>query len=97
MEGGADLVHRSTPDHLGHRDTQIALARERGGRWPDPRRDYPFAGKGGRDWIRLSLDIEGVALNAYAALISRMRSCPKVQAVRLQAVLNCNKLIQFEI
>lgn len=61
-------------DHLGHRDTQIALARERGGGWPAPRDDYPFGAPGGRDWIRLSLDIESVALRAYATLISRIRT-----------------------
>jgi Ferritin-like domain len=62
-------------DHLGHRDTQIALAEERGRRAPQSRNDYDFGRVDSGDaWIRLSLDIEIVALRAYTALVSQIRT-----------------------
>lgn len=57
-------------DHLGHRDTQAAIARERGGWPPGPRRAHDFAGGDGRNFVRTALEIEVAAQRAYTALIS---------------------------
>jgi hypothetical protein len=57
-------------DHLGHRDTQAAIARERGGRPPGPRPAYDIAGgRGGTGFVRTALEIEVAAQRAYSALI----------------------------
>ncbi len=62
-------------DHQGHRDTQIAIAEERGGRPCVPRSDYGFgAFANGDDLIRSALEIEIAAQQAYTALISRIRT-----------------------
>jgi rubrerythrin len=62
-------------DHIGHRDTQVAILGERGGRAPEPMADYHFGPLGsGDDWVRQALLIEVAAQDAYAALISRIRA-----------------------
>jgi hypothetical protein len=62
-------------DHLGHRDTQVALVEERGGRPPDPNVPAPFAPpRDGDAMVRQALEIERAAQDAYAALISQIRS-----------------------
>jgi len=60
-------------DHVGHRDTQIAISRERGGRPPEARSHYdlgPF--EPGDAFVRQALQIEVAAQEAYTALISRI-------------------------
>jgi hypothetical protein len=59
-------------DHLGHRDTQIAIAGERGGRRaPEALKTYDFdRSPGGLRFVRDALEIELAAQRAYSALIS---------------------------
>ena len=58
-------------DHQGHRDTQVAIARERGGRPPSALARYDFdPTPGGAAFIRQALAIELAAQRAYSALIS---------------------------
>ena len=58
-------------DHLGHRDTQIAIAGERGGRAPEALKAYDFdRSPGGPRFVRDALEIELAAQRAYSALIS---------------------------
>lgn len=60
-------------DHLGHRDTQIAIARERGGRPPEARAHYELGPlTPGDEFVRRALQIEVYAQEAYTALISRI-------------------------
>ncbi len=60
-------------DHIGHRDTQASIARERGGRPPGPQRSYDFeSAPGGLRFVRDALDIELAAQRAYSALISHI-------------------------
>jgi hypothetical protein len=62
-------------DHLGHRDTQIAIVEERGGRVSSPPAGYDWgATQDGDRMVRLALDIELAAQKAYTALISQIRS-----------------------
>jgi rubrerythrin len=62
-------------DHLGHRDTQIAILEERGGRSPAPRAEYDFGPmRTGDDLVRRALEIEVAAQKAYTALISQIRT-----------------------
>jgi len=62
-------------DHMGHRDTQIAIAEERGGRPPTPLSRYDLGPLGSSDrLIRESLLIEVAAQEAYTALISQIRT-----------------------
>jgi rubrerythrin len=62
-------------DHLGHRDTQVALVEERGGRAREPLAHYPFGRvRAGDPIIRLAFDIELAAQKAYTALISQIRT-----------------------
>jgi hypothetical protein len=61
-------------DHQGHRDTQVAIAEERGGRPPGPLSDYGFRFRSGDDLIAQALEIEVAAQEAYAALISQIRT-----------------------
>jgi hypothetical protein len=62
-------------DHLGHRDTQIALSEERGGRPPEALRSYAFGGlEAGDVMIRKALAIEVAAQKAYSALIAQIRT-----------------------
>ena len=61
-------------DHLGHRDTQIAVAEERGGRPPAPLAHYGFRFRTADDLIAQALEIEIAAQEAYTALISQIRT-----------------------
>jgi rubrerythrin len=62
-------------DHLGHRDTQIAIAEERGGRAPLPLAEYHFPPAANSDQlIRQALEIEIAAESAYLALIGQIRT-----------------------
>ncbi len=62
-------------DHLGHRDTQVAIAEERGGRPPGAPPSYDFGPLRDADQlIRQALAIEVAAQQAYAALISQIRT-----------------------
>jgi hypothetical protein len=62
-------------DHLGHRDTQVAIMEERGATPPLPRDDYDFGhAPAGDEFIRLALEIERAAQTAYTSLISAIRS-----------------------
>lgn len=68
-------------DHLGHRDTQVSLVEERGGRPPLARTDYDFAGVGPGDAaLRHLHEIETAARDAYLALISRIRTDDYLQS-----------------
>ena len=62
-------------DHMGHRDTQIAIAEERGGEPPGPHAHYDLGALHDSDrLIREALLIEVAAQQAYTALISRIRT-----------------------
>jgi rubrerythrin len=62
-------------DHLGHRDTQIALLEERGDRAPAPQPRYDWGRiENGDQMVRLACDIERTAQRAYTALLSQIRS-----------------------
>jgi hypothetical protein len=62
-------------DHLGHRDTQIAILEERGGRPPLALFDYGFGPlSGGDPFLRAALRIEDAAQAAYTALIGEIRT-----------------------
>jgi hypothetical protein len=62
-------------DHLGHRDTQVAIAEDRGSRPPDARPGYDFAPLANGDAvIRQAVAIELLAQDAYTALISQIRT-----------------------
>jgi len=61
-------------DHQGHRDTQIAIAEERGSRPPAPLASYAFPSAAGDELIRQALAIEEAAESAYLALISQIRT-----------------------
>jgi ferritin-like protein len=60
-------------DHVGHRDTQIAISEERGGRPPEARAHYDLGPlEPGDGFVRQALQIELAAQEAYTALISRI-------------------------
>lgn len=60
-------------DHVGHRDTQIAISRERGGRPPEARAHYDLGPlEPGDGFVRQALQIEVAAQEAYTALISHI-------------------------
>ena len=62
-------------DHLGHRDTQIAIAEERAGRPPAALQSYDFGALASGDHLlREAMRIELAAQDAYRALISSIRS-----------------------
>ena len=62
-------------DHEGHRDTQVAIAEERGGRPPEPLPSYDFGRlESGDDLVRQAHLIERAAQDAYLALISQIRT-----------------------
>jgi len=61
-------------DHVGHRDTQVEIALERGG--PVPRRParYPFdPGDDPRAWTREARRMEQAAIDAYSGVLRRIR------------------------
>jgi len=62
-------------DHMGHRDTQIAIVEERGGRPPAPP-SRPDLGSLGSPWeaVQAGLEVEVAAQKAYTALISQIRT-----------------------
>ena len=60
-------------DHVGHRDTQIAISEERGGRPAEARSHYDLGPlEPGDVFVRQALQIEVAAQQAYTALISRI-------------------------
>ena len=60
-------------DHLGHRDTQIALVEERGGRAARAR-DHEWAGVAAGDaMVATALEVELAAQKAYTALLTQIR------------------------
>ena len=60
-------------DHLGHRDTQVSIAEERGGSAPAPLSRYHFGPtEAGDPFIREALEIELAAQKAYSALIGHI-------------------------
>jgi hypothetical protein len=60
-------------DHVGHRDTQIAIGEERGRRPPDARSHYDLGPlTPGDSFVREALLIEVAAQEAYTALISQI-------------------------
>jgi hypothetical protein len=61
-------------DHLGHRDTQVAIVEERGSRPPDATPGYDFAPTNGDAVLRQAVAIELMAQDAYTALISQIRT-----------------------
>jgi rubrerythrin len=62
-------------DHLGHRDTQVAIVEERGGRAPEALAGYEMGPlRTGDDLLRRALRIEVAAQQAYSALISQIRT-----------------------
>jgi rubrerythrin len=62
-------------DHEGHRDTQVAIAAERGGRAPEALASYNFGRlESSDDLIREAWVIEKAAQDAYLALISQIRT-----------------------
>jgi Ferritin-like domain len=62
-------------DHEGHRDTQVAIALERGGRPPEAFASYRVGRlESGDDLIQTASLIERAAQDAYLALISQIRT-----------------------
>lgn len=62
-------------DHEGHRDTQVAIAEERGGRPPEALASYPMGRlETADDLLRQAHLIEEAAQDAYLALISQIRT-----------------------
>jgi hypothetical protein len=62
-------------DHQGHRDTQIAIVEERGGRPPEALARYELGRVADADeLIRKALLIEVAAQDAYTTLISQIRT-----------------------
>ena len=60
-------------DHLGHRDTQIAIMEERGARPPAARSRYELGPLvPGDEFVRQALQIEVYAQEAYTALMGRI-------------------------
>jgi rubrerythrin len=60
-------------DHLGHRDTQIEIARERGGRVPSEPAPYPYTpADDPTAWIRAAQRVEQAAIDAYTGVLRRI-------------------------
>ncbi|MGE0455854.1 MAG: DUF4439 domain-containing protein [Vicinamibacteria bacterium] len=72
--GLRDYAVEFAGDHEGHRDTQIAIAEERGGRAPEPLGDYRLAWRRSEDLLREAARVELAAQDAYTALISQIRT-----------------------
>ena len=72
--GLRDYAVEFRADHVGHRNTQIAIVEERGGRAPEGLSyDFPAA-RPGEAFIRQALEIEVAAQVAYTGLISQIRT-----------------------
>ena len=62
-------------DHEGHRDTQIALARERGGKPAEALAHYDFSHlRAGTPFVRAALEVERAAQKAYTTVIPQIAS-----------------------
>ncbi len=63
-------------DHLGHRDTQLQIALERGGAAPEPLHDYGFSRDvaSSDDLLAQALLVEEAAQRAYLKVISQIRT-----------------------
>jgi hypothetical protein len=62
-------------DHMGHRDTQVAIAEERGGRPPEALAHYRMGPlRSADDLVRDALEIEVAAERAYQAVIGQIRT-----------------------
>lgn len=62
-------------DHMGHRDTQVAIAEERGGRPPAPLAHYAMRPpRSADDMVEQALEIEVAAERAYQAVIGGIRT-----------------------
>src|SRR5262249_56747412 len=62
-------------DHLGHRDTQLAIVEERGGPPPAALSHYDLPlPRNGDGMIRFALDIQYASQRAYTPVISQIRS-----------------------
>ncbi len=62
-------------DHQGHRDTQVSIAEERGGRPPEAFASYGFGPLETADQLlRQAITIEQAAQDAYTAFISQIRT-----------------------
>ncbi len=60
-------------DHVGHRDTQVSISEERGGRPSEALSHYDLGPlEPGDAFVRQTLQIEVAAQEAYTALISRI-------------------------
>jgi hypothetical protein len=60
-------------DHLGHRDTQIEIARERGGPVPSEPARYPYTPRDDpQAWIREARRMEQAAIDAYSGVLRRI-------------------------
>ncbi len=73
--GLRDYVVEFRGDHQGHRDTQIAIVEERGGRPPAPLDHYAMGPLGSSDdLVKEALLIEEAAQHAYLAVIGQIRT-----------------------
>lgn len=62
-------------DHQGHRDTQIAIARDRGGEPPEPLARYELGRlETWQELVRAALAVEEGAQRAYLKLLSQIRT-----------------------
>lgn len=60
-------------DHLGHRETQIEIALERGGRVPSEPARYPYTpAEDPHAWIREARRMEQAAVDAYSGVLRRI-------------------------
>jgi hypothetical protein len=71
--GLRDYASEFRGDHMGHRDTQVAIIEERGGRPPQPLEGYDFGRIRSSDHLlRQALLVEVAAQDSYTALISQI-------------------------
>jgi hypothetical protein len=60
-------------DHLGHRETQVEIALERGGRVPREPARYPYTpGDDPEAWLREAQRMEQAAIDAYSGVLRRI-------------------------
>jgi hypothetical protein len=72
--GLRDYAIEFRADHVGHRDTQVAILEERGARAPLAL-DYDFpSARPGDAFVRQALEIEVAAQLAYTGLINQIRT-----------------------